>query len=81
MNCIKCDSTEELSIKCRLRNGTPKYICRTCRRADYHQNKGKHNILRNDPEEMRRIRWIIDWSMLAEEINSRVMNKYTKVSL
>lgn len=79
---MKCSATEELSIKCRLRNGTPRYICKSCRRMEYHRKKGVWRTQANDAdlrEEHRRIERMIIWDMLAQEINSRIINKYSRV--
>ena len=76
MNCYKCDSLKDLSIKYKTKLGEPRYICKTCRNKDYHR-KEKHKRVRKDIEELNRIRWAIQWDMLAQEINNRVMLKWS----
>ena len=78
MNCMKCHATTELSIKKYTRTGTPRYMCRSCRRNSYHQLKYTKSDYRIalEKEELRRIKWMIEWDMMAWRINSHIMRKY-----
>lgn len=39
MNCFRCASARELSVRARNKSGHTRYMCRTCRRAEYHAKK------------------------------------------
>ncbi len=77
-SCMRCNATEELSIKYRTKLGAPRYLCRPCRRGEWHKKK---EVWRPKPDEAekRRIERAIFWSMLAGEINGRIINKYSRI--
>lgn len=77
MNCMKCLSTQNLSIKYRTKFGA-KYVCRTCRNADHHALKDSKSpyLIALEREQLRRIRKMIEWDMKAWKINSKIMRKY-----
>lgn len=78
MNCMKCDSTKGLSIKKYTRTGEARYMCRACRRTSYHQlRRTKSDYMRQlEKEELRRIKWMVEWDMMARRINGQIMRKY-----
>ena len=53
-HCYKCHTDQDLSVKKHDRKGRPVYICRPCRRANYHANKHQGGIIISDEERIGR---------------------------
>lgn len=71
MNCYRCDSDQELSIKARHRNGTIRImICRTCRNS----LAKKYSQTRIPPEP--KLTPSDEWNLRAIESYGRVLAKY-----
>lgn len=78
MNCMKCGSAKELSIKKHTRLGAPRFICRSCRRVDHHRLKNSKSpyLVALEREENRRIKRMVEWDIKAWKINTQIMRKY-----
>lgn len=72
MNCYKCQSKTELSIKKRSRQGVPIMICKPCRRDNYHKSKLNKPILSTEEPDMK-----IYWEFLERSKQSllRILSK------
>lgn len=75
LNCTKCYSAKELSIKSRYRDGRVRQmICKSCRRAEYRLRKQQNPyVAQYLREEKKRIEKAVWWDMLATEINGRII--------
>jgi hypothetical protein len=76
MNCYKCSSEEELSVKRTLKSGNILFICRPCRRADYAIYKER----KHEPKKKVLPKTAKGWAQFAKEKNGSLMKKYADTS-
>ena len=71
-HCWRCSSAEELSINNTTKNGTKRYICKSCRRSLYYLNKGR-NL-----EPSRYVSPLPDgWLERAHDNHLKIISKYS----
>lgn len=69
MKCYRCDNDQELSAKKIDKHGNITFICKPCRRAEYHKTKTP----RTKQEYPTNIK---EWTTMVKEKHTRIAAKY-----
>lgn len=77
MVCYKCGSSDELSIKARLRDGSVRaMICKTCRNAAMKLYKENHPVV-SKPKPLFDIHDQEEWELRAKESYERIIKNHS----
>ena len=75
MQCYKCKTNDNLSIKKHDRQGNKVYICKPCRNNAYKASSYR------PPQAADKLNKADDWAILAHQNHQRIINKYNKVCI